>query len=234
MSQKGVMVSKWLANILLNWLNSYQPIKSMGVWDIFSETERFDLAKPSDLVVEYVLFTQQPFLTLFIAFPNVITPSFFLPHFSSLPQFHKLSSANPSCVSCSFQFKCFWLWTQRKSSLRKHIRDRQWRVLIVLLFTFSLALFLPVYLPQDSFSSSNPLKQLQIAFATHVSLSFPLGYNASGWGWAKLSSESASVLVGLSLCSRCMWNRSWRSASFSGRHKINFNSVSQSSWWSFW
>lgn len=150
----------------------------MGVRDISSETERFDLAKPSDLVVEHVLFTQQPLLTLFIAFPNVVTPSFFLPHFSSLP--HKLRSANPSCVSGNFQFKCFQLWTQRKSSLRKHIRDRQWKVLIVLLLTFSLALFLPVYLPQDSFSSSNPLKQLQIAFATHVSLSFPPGYNASG------------------------------------------------------
>jgi len=79
----------------------------MGVSDASSETERLSLVKPNDLVIESVFFLQWTFLTLFIEFPYVVTLSFFLPYFSSLPQSLKLSSANPSGVSGNFPFEYF-------------------------------------------------------------------------------------------------------------------------------
>lgn len=115
-----------------------------------------NLVKPSDLVVEHVLFLQQIFLTLLIAFPDGVT-----------------LSCSISCLCLVLQaqfcktFLCLWqfpVWefsavrTEEKPS-EKNNRARQWklwRALIVLIFTALSALFFPVSLFQDSCRSSKP------------------------------------------------------------------------------
>lgn len=171
MSQKGGMVSRWSANTLLNWLSSYCAVKSMGVSDISSETERLGLVKPNDLVVERVLFPQWMFLTLFIAFPFV-SLSFFLPYFSSLLSLTSsvlqtlltsLAISSLSIFFCGHRIKA--LWEKHQSQAMKGINRPSFHSLIC-----SLSSRLP---PAGQLQEFQPLEQLQTAPATHVSLSFP-------------------------------------------------------------
>lgn len=148
-----------------------------------------NLVKPSDLVVEHVLFLQQIFLTLLIAFPDGVTLSFLL-YFLSLPCFTSsilqnllvsLAISSLRIFCCAYRRKALWEKQQSKAmKVMKGINCSYFHSFVCTLFP-SLSL-------SRQLQEFQTLEQLQTALKLMSVCLCLQNYKASGLGWAKFSS----------------------------------------------